>query len=55
MLFVIVIICNRVKLYYTQVGRFVRKSCGADFKVQGNSKLKCVVEPGIPTKQGSEG
>jgi len=44
-----------VKPYYTPVDRFVRKSCGADFKVQGNFKLDDVVGPGICTKQGFEG
>jgi hypothetical protein len=53
--FAIVTICNGVKPYYTPVDRFVRKSCGADFKVQGNFKLDDVVGPGICTKQGFEG
>jgi hypothetical protein len=44
-----------MKPYYTPVDRFVRKSCGADFKVQGNFKLDDVVGPGICTKQGFEG
>jgi len=51
-LFAIAITCNRVRLYYTQTGRFVRKSYGADFKVQGDSRLDYVVEPGILIKQG---
>jgi hypothetical protein len=33
----------------------VRKSRGVDFKVQDNSKLDCVVEASILTKQGLKG
>ena len=54
-LFDIAITCNRVRLYYTPTGRFVRKSRGVDFKVQDDSKLDCVVEPSILVKQGFEG
>ena len=54
-LFDIAITSNRVRPYYTPIGGFVRKSHGADFKVQDDSKSDCVVEPSILIKQGIRG
>jgi hypothetical protein len=42
-----------MKPYYILVDRFARKSCGANFKVQGNSKLDDVVGPGIALNEAS--
>ena len=42
-LFDIAITSNRVRRYYTPTGRFVRKSCAVDFKVQDDLMLDCVI------------
>jgi hypothetical protein len=53
--FDIAITCNKVKLYYTPTGEFVRKSRGVDFKVQDDSKLDFVLEPSALSNQGVKG
>ena len=54
-LFDIAITYNRVRLYYTPTGRFVRKSHSVDFKVHVDSKFDCVVDPSMLSKKGIKG